>query len=88
MIRTSRLLLFARAPGEFCLAFSRVVVQRQYAAEPSIIPDPALPRLPSEPRPPPRLNFVVQHLLVSKEALVGCFVAMSFPGSVVEVCGD
>ena len=36
----------------------------------------------------PRLNFVVQHLLVSKEALIGCFVSMSFSGSVVEVCGD
>ncbi len=35
-----------------------------------------------------RLNFVVQHLLVSKEALIGCFVAMSFPRSVVEMCGD
>jgi hypothetical protein len=36
----------------------------------------------------PRLNFVVQHLLVSKEALIGCFVAMSFSRSVVEVLGD
>jgi hypothetical protein len=25
----------------------------------------------------PRLNFVVQHLLGLKEALIGCFVAMS-----------
>jgi hypothetical protein len=40
------------------------------------------------PRQPPRLNFVVQHLLVSKEALIGCFVAMSFSRSVVEVLGD
>ena len=39
-------------------------------------------------RPRPRLNFVVQHLLVSKEALFGCFVAMSFSWSVVEVFGD
>jgi hypothetical protein len=31
----------------------------------------------------PRLNFVVQHLLVTKEALIGCFVAMSFPRSIV-----
>jgi hypothetical protein len=33
----------------------------------------------------PRLNFVVQHLLGLKEALIGCFVAMSFSWSVVEV---
>jgi hypothetical protein len=33
----------------------------------------------------PRLNFVVQHLLGLKEALIGCFVAMSFSGSIVEV---
>jgi hypothetical protein len=31
----------------------------------------------------PRLNFVVQHLLDLKEALIGCFVAMSFSWSVV-----
>ncbi len=31
----------------------------------------------------PRLNFAVQHLLVGKEALIGCFVAMSFSRSVV-----
>jgi hypothetical protein len=36
----------------------------------------------------PRLNFVVQHLLGLKEALIGCFVAMSFSGSVVEVFSD
>jgi hypothetical protein len=36
----------------------------------------------------PRLNFVVQHLLGLKEALIGCFVAMSFSRSVVEVLGD
>src|SRR5664279_420008 len=33
----------------------------------------------------PRLNFEVQHLLGLKEALIGCFVAMSFSWSVVEV---
>jgi len=33
----------------------------------------------------PRFNFVVQHLLVSKEALIGCFVAMSFSRSIVEM---
>ena len=31
----------------------------------------------------PELNFEVQHVLVAKEALIGCFVAMSFSGSVV-----
>ena len=31
----------------------------------------------------PRLNFEVQHRLVAKEALIGCFVAMSFSRSVV-----
>jgi class 3 adenylate cyclase len=36
----------------------------------------------------PRLNFVVQHLLGLKEALIGCFVAMSFSWSVIEVFGD
>jgi hypothetical protein len=36
----------------------------------------------------PRLNFVVQHLLGLKEALIGCFVAMSFSWSVVEMFGD
>ena|SRR6266404_4822662 len=36
----------------------------------------------------PRLNFVVQHLLGLKEALIGCLVAMSFSWSVVEVFGD
>ena len=36
----------------------------------------------------PRLNFEVQHLLGLKEALIGCFVAMSFSWSVVEVFGD
>jgi hypothetical protein len=36
----------------------------------------------------PRLNFEVQHWLVAKEALVGCFVSMSFAGSVVELIGD
>ena len=35
-----------------------------------------------------RLNFEVQHLLGLKEALIGCFVAMSFSRSIVEVCGD
>ena len=35
-----------------------------------------------------RLNFEVQHLLGVKEALVGCFVAMSFSWSVIEVLGD
>ena len=39
-------------------------------------------------RETPRLNFVVQRLLVTKEALIGCFVAMSFSWSVVEVLGD
>jgi hypothetical protein len=38
--------------------------------------------------PTPRLNFVVQHLLGLKEALIGCFVAMSFSWSVIEVFGD
>jgi len=37
---------------------------------------------------PSRLNFAVQHWLVAKEALIGCFVSMSFSGSVVEVFGD
>ena len=36
----------------------------------------------------PRLNFEVQHGLVAKEALIGCFVCMSFAGSVVQVLGD
>jgi hypothetical protein len=36
----------------------------------------------------PRLNFEVQHLLGLKEALIGCFVAMSFSWSVVEVFGN
>jgi hypothetical protein len=36
----------------------------------------------------PRLNFVVQHFLGLKEALIGCFVAMSFSWSVVGVFGD
>jgi len=36
----------------------------------------------------PRLNFVVQHLLGLKEALIRCFVAMSFSRSTVEVFGD
>jgi hypothetical protein len=36
----------------------------------------------------PRLNFEVQHWLGLKEALIGCFVAMSFSWSVVEVFGD
>ena len=36
----------------------------------------------------PELNFAVQHWLVGKEALIGCFVCMSFAGSVVEVFGD
>jgi hypothetical protein len=36
----------------------------------------------------PRLNFVVQHLLGLKEALIGCFVAMSFSRSVVEMLGN
>jgi hypothetical protein len=36
----------------------------------------------------PRLNFVVQHLLGLKEALIGCFVAMSFSWSIIEVFGD
>ena len=31
----------------------------------------------------PRLNFEVQHGLVAKEALIGCFAAMSFSGSVI-----
>ena len=35
-----------------------------------------------------RLKFEVQHLLVASEALIGCFVFMSFSGSVVEVIGD
>jgi hypothetical protein len=30
-----------------------------------------------------RLNFEVQHWLVAEEALIGCFVSMSFSGSVV-----
>ena len=33
----------------------------------------------------PRLNFEVRHLLVASEALIGCFVFMSFSGSVVEM---
>jgi 3D (Asp-Asp-Asp) domain-containing protein len=41
---------------------------------------------PSHERP--RLNFVVQHLLGLKEALIRCFVAMSFSRSVVELLGD
>ncbi len=36
----------------------------------------------------PRLNFVVQHWLGLKEALIGCFVAMSFSWSVIKVLGD
>jgi hypothetical protein len=36
----------------------------------------------------PRLNFVVQHLLGLKKALIGCFVGMSFSWSVVEMFGD
>jgi hypothetical protein len=32
-----------------------------------------------------RLNFEVQHLLGLKEAMIGCFVAVSFSWSVVEV---
>ena len=40
------------------------------------------------PREPPRLNFVVQHLLGLKEAFIGCFVCMSFAWSVVELFGD
>ena len=32
---------------------------------------------------PPRLNFEVRHELMCKEALIGCFVCMSFAGSVV-----
>src|SRR3977135_1869390 len=39
-------------------------------------------------RQAPRLNFVVQPLLGLKEALIRCFVAMSFSWSVVEVFGD
>ena len=31
----------------------------------------------------PGLNFEVQHWLVANEALIGCFVSMSFSGSVV-----
>jgi hypothetical protein len=47
-------------------------------------------RMIRTPIPPqaPRLNFVVQHLLGLKEALIGCFVAMSFSWSVIEVFGD
>ena len=36
----------------------------------------------------PELNFEVQHGLVSMEALMGCFVSMSFSRSMVEVSGD
>ncbi len=36
----------------------------------------------------PRLNFEVRHELVAMEAFIGCFVCMSFSGSVVEVLGD
>ena len=36
----------------------------------------------------PRLNFEVRHELMFKEALIGCFVCMSFAGSVVQVLGD
>jgi len=35
-----------------------------------------------------RLNFEMQHWLVTKEALIGCFVSMSFAGSIVELFGD
>ena len=37
---------------------------------------------------PSRLNFAVQHWLVAKKTFIGCFVSMSFSGSVVEVFGD
>lgn len=33
----------------------------------------------------PRLNFEVRHWLVANEALIGCFVCMSFTWSVIEV---
>ena len=36
----------------------------------------------------PRLNFEVRHELMGKEALIGCFVCMSFAGSFIEVVGD
>src|SRR5678815_6099952 len=36
----------------------------------------------------PRLNFAVQHWLVAKKAFIGCFVSMSFTGSVIEVVGN
>ena len=36
----------------------------------------------------PRLNFEVRHELMCKEALIGCFVCMSFAGAVVQVVGD
>ncbi len=39
-------------------------------------------------RTSPELNFAVQHWLVAKEALIGCFVCMSFAGPVVEVLSD
>ena len=37
----------------------------------------------SESTATPGLNFEVQHWLVANEALIGCFVSMSFSGSVV-----
>ena len=40
------------------------------------------------PMKSPRLNFEVRHWLVTNEALIRCFVCMSFAGSVVEVLGD
>ena len=36
----------------------------------------------------PRLNFEVQPMLGLKEALIGCFVAMSFSRSIIKVLGD
>ena len=36
----------------------------------------------------PELNFEVQHMLGLMEAFVGCFVCMSFSGSLVEMLGD
>jgi hypothetical protein len=36
----------------------------------------------------PRLNFAVQHWLARKEALMGCFVCMSFSRSLVQVFCD
>ena len=88
MIRTSRSVTRSASPWEFGLVFFQSSVSMSVVnAMLLVIPDSySTPLL--RPTPPARLNFVVQHLLVRKEALIGCFVSMSFSGSVVEVCGD